>query len=130
MQGVFLYLIIYILQNSLYSLKHTLALDEIEECLDHGVKPLYLVEVLSPDVCSSEHTVSHLLSVFGSLQVIEQLHNLLRVVGDNLHTVLTLATLVVGDDGCKTEDESLRQLALALEVCLHSWQVACAEFRE
>jgi len=118
------------LQDGLDSLEHTLLLNEVEEVLDHHVQTLNLVEVLLPDELGTENTVGDLLRVAGSPEVSQQLHNLLVVVGDDVDTVLTLATLVVGDDGSETEDETLRQLALALQIGLHAGQVAGLELGE
>ena len=105
-------------------------LNQVEEHLHHSVQTLYLVQVFLPDELGTEYAVSHLLRVASSPQLLQQVHNLLVVVRNNLYAVLTLATLVVGDDGCQTEDETLRQLALALQISLHTGQVASLELGE
>ena len=121
---------IILLQDSLYGLKHTFLLNKVEVFLQKLCQSAYAVKVLSPDIGCGEHAVSNLLGVASCPEFLEEVHNLLSIVWYNLCSVLTLATLVVGDDGCKTEYQSLWQLALALQVCLYAWKVAGAEFRE
>ena len=118
------------LKNGLDGLQHSLLLDNVEELLNHSVQSLNLVQVFLPDEFCAQNTVCHLLRIAGSPQVFQQIHNLLVVVGNNFHTVGTLATLVVGDDGSQTEYQTLRQLALALQIGLHAGQVASLELGE
>ena len=109
------------LQNGLYGFKHATILDKVKVLLDECIETFYFVEVLLPDKLGSEHSVGHLLCVARSPQLLQELDDLRVVVGCDLCTVLsTLATLIVGDDGSKSEDKALGQLALALEVSLHA----------
>lgn len=63
-------------------------------------------------------------------RLLQQVHDLLVVVRNNLGTIGTLATLIVSDDSGKTEYQTLRQLALALQIGLHAGEVASLELRE
>ena len=95
-------------------------MDQVEILLNHRVETINFVQILLPDELCAEHTVGHFLRVAGSPQLLQQVHDLLVVVGHDLRTVLTLATLVVGDDGGQTEHQSLWQFALALQIGLHT----------
>ena len=87
--------------------------------------------MLAPDeVLSSEYTLSNLASVACCPEVLQKVHNLLSIVRNNLGTVGTLATLVVGDDSSETEYQALRQLALALQIYLQTRKVAGLELGE
>ena len=119
------------LQNCLYSLKHTLLLDKVEVFLHELCQSWNsLVQILVPDVVEAEHTFCNLLSVAGSPEFLELVDDLLVVVRLDRSTVLAYAALVVCDDGSQTEYESLWEFALALEIYLYSWQVACLILRE
>ena len=91
------------LQDCLDSLKHTLLLNKVEVFLQQLSQSAYAMQVLAPDIGCGEHTVSNLLGVASRPEFLEEVHNLLSIVWYNLCSVLALATLVVGDDGCKTE---------------------------
>lgn len=122
-----------LLQDALDSLEHTLRLNLVEEVGDHVSEARNLIEIamLSPDeILGGEDTLSNLTRIVGSPKLLKKIHDLRVVVGDNLDTVLALATLIVGDDGSETEDETLRQLTLTLEISLEARKVTCLELRE
>ncbi len=105
-----------LLEDSLNSLQHTLLLDEVEVLLNQLCQAWNcLVQVLMPDVVEAEYALSYLLGVASSPKLCELVHNLLVIVWLDRSTVLTNTTLIVSDDGSKTEYQSLWQLALTLQ---------------
>ena len=122
------------LEDSLDCFDHALLLDAVQEVGDHVGEARNLVEVLlalfPDDVGSAEHTFCHLAGVAGCPEFLQQVHDLLCVVGLDRSAVGTLAALVVGDDGSETENQALRQFAFALQVGLQTRQVARLKFRE
>ena len=82
------------------------------------------------EVLGCQHALGHLAGVARCPEFGEQVHDLLVVVGLDGSAVGTCAALIVSDDGSKTENESLRQFALALQISLQSGQVASLVFRE
>ncbi len=86
--------------------------------------------MLAPDPVGCKNALCHLAGVACCPELCEEIHDLLVVVRLDRCTVGTCAALVVGDDGCKTEYESLWKLALALEIYFDSRKIACLELRE
>ena len=112
------------LEYSLHSLKHSLFLDKVEVFLDKSVKPLNIIKVFSPYLCSGEDSVSYLLRIARSPEIFKQVHDFLRVIRHNLRSVRTRTTLVISDDGSKTEHKSLWKFTLTLKIGLDTRQVA------
>ncbi len=119
-----------ILKNRLYRFKHSLLLDKVEVFLNEFCKTGYVVKVFTPDEFCTENAIRNLLSIACCPQFLEQVHNLNIVVRNDFCTVGTLATLIIGDNSCKTEYQTLWQFALSFEISLHSWQVASLELGE
>ena len=123
---------ILLLENRLYSLYHTLVSNIIEESLYHVGKSRDCVEVamLTPNPVGCEYAFCHLAGVAGSPKLCEEVHNLLVVIRLDRSTVSTSATLVVSDDGSKTENETLWKFALTFKIYLYSREVTRLELRE
>ena len=120
------------LQYTFYGFNHSLALNVIQEAFNHIGETMDGVEiaVLAPDPVGCKNTLCHLASIASSPELCEEIHDLLVVVWLDRCTISACTAFVVGDDGCKTEYESLWKLALTLEIYLDSWKVACLELRE
>src|SRR5574344_1643 len=119
-----------VLQNSLHGFQHAFCLDEVEIFLDLCSETFNLVEVFVPDACSSENTLCNHQCIACGPEILEQVHDFRCIIRYNLCTVFTLTTFIIGDDSCKSEYKSLRQLTLALQIGLQSWKITCTELRE
>ena len=118
------------LQDSLHGLEHTTVLNKVEVLFNEGIETLHLVKVFLPDEVSCQHTVCNLLCVVCCPQLLQELDNLRVIVRCDLGTIGAFATFIISNDGSKSEDESLRQFALALEIGLHAGEVASLELGE
>jgi len=107
-------------------------LNEVKVFLDEfGKSRNRLVEVLFPNVVKCKYTFGNFLSVARSPQLGEFFDDFWIVVRSDFRTVRSaLATLVVGDDGSETKDETLREFALTLQINLHARKVTRLVFRE
>src|SRR5574344_2053673 len=98
--------------------------------LTRALSPLILLRSSPQNRCSTEYTVGNLLCVACCPKVLQQVHDILSVVRNNLSTVGTFTTLVVRDDGSQTGYQSLWQFTLTFQVCLNTRKVTCLIFRE
>ena len=111
-------------KDGLHRFKHAHRLYAIKVMHHEVGKTGDVIEVAMPNTLLGQHALGNLASIARSPKCIEQREYLGSIVGDDRSTIFALTSLIIGDDGRKTEHKALGKMALASKVGLKAGEVA------
>ena len=115
--------------NCFHCSTHSFILNEFQISRNKIGKARYFIDILTPYKFGSEYALCNLTYISGCPKILQKGYDGSIVIRYDIY-ISSLATLVICDDGCQSEDKSLREFTLALQICLESRQVASLVLRE